>query len=93
MYMSYQIDNYDDLQFNKEKDKLKAIGPLHLVQYIRSSVEILMNMKLEELEQQKKEDKLNESKNSIKSKEGPPIEYEEIMQKLEGEIRNHIRAN
>jgi hypothetical protein len=52
-----------------------------------------MSMKLEELEQQRKEGKtLNDSKISTKSKEGPTSEYEEIMQKLEGEIRNHIRV-
>jgi hypothetical protein len=52
-----------------------------------------MNMKLEELEEQRKNAKImDESLSSIKSKDGPSTEYEEIMQKLEGEIRTHIRV-
>ena len=70
---------------------LRELSPIELIEYVRSSIEILMNLKLEELEQQRKEAKeIDESFSSIRSKEGPPQEYEEIIQKLEAEIRSHI---
>ena len=54
-----------------------------------------MNLKLEELEQQRKEVKHQEdiSLSSIKSRDGLSTEYEEILQKYEAEIRTHIRVN
>lgn len=90
----YQIDHYSENTFENEKDVLKGMSPLQLVDYIKSSIEILMNLKLEELEQQRKDAKMQNdvSLSSIKSKDGPSTEYEEIMQKLEEEIRTHIRV-
>ena len=69
--------------------------PLELIEYIKTSIEILMNLKLEELEMQRKEARIrdeDESLSSIQTKDGPPQEYEEIIQKLEADIRTHIRV-
>ena len=48
---------------------------------------ILLNLKMEESEKQR----LNSSADSTAASEGPPKDYEEIIQKLEGDVRNHIR--
>ena len=63
-----------------------------MIEYIKSSIEILMNLKLEEheLEQQlRKEDKTIDSEASLGE---PPKDYEQMLHKLEGEVRNHIRV-
>ena len=45
-----EIDNYNEEQFKKEKEALKEADGFTLIDYIKSSVEILMNMKIEENE-------------------------------------------
>lgn len=43
-----QIDNFNEDQFNKERDRLLKFDSLTVLDYIRTSIEILMQMKLEE---------------------------------------------
>ena len=43
-----EIDNYDEKQFLGEKDAMSQVDGFTLVDYIKSSVEILMNMKGED---------------------------------------------
>lgn len=43
-----EIDNYTEEQFKKEKEALREVDGFTLIDYIKSSVEILMNMKIEE---------------------------------------------
>jgi hypothetical protein len=108
-----EITKYDHDMFDQEKDKLRQIEPSTIIEYIRSSVEILMNLKQEEFEANKKGRKKAKSKpqkliddscellsmtsQSLcstleKFKDGPPQEYEEAIQKLEGDVRMHIRV-
>lgn len=46
-----EIDNYNEDQFKKEKEQMKDVDGFTLIDYIKSSIEILMNMKIEENEQ------------------------------------------
>lgn len=103
-----EISNYDESVFEKEKDKLRELSPHTVLDYIKSSVEILMNIKSEERKGKKKKDKplrfcdesddiLSATSQSLWStleqfKDGPPKEYEEAIQKLEGDVRMHIRV-
>lgn len=51
-----QIDNYSEELLAKERKKLKDVEASTLVEYIKTSIEILMNMRLEEyqlMQQQK----------------------------------------
>ena len=105
---SDEIDEYDTVKFQKEKDKLEQLELITIVEYIKSSIEILMNMKLDESEQKnstkyrpssrpyfKRDDKplfSSEAGKSAISDYEPPKEYEKVIQKLEGDIRNHIRV-
>jgi hypothetical protein len=45
-----EIDNYTEEQFRLEKDQMKEVDGFTLIDYIKSSIEILMNMKIEENE-------------------------------------------
>lgn len=46
-----EIDNYTEEQFKQEKELMKEVDGFTLIDYIKSSIEILMNMKIEENEQ------------------------------------------
>jgi hypothetical protein len=50
---SEEIDNYDTNQFEKEKERLDQLSLLNIVDYIKSSIEILMNMKLDDSDKDK----------------------------------------
>lgn len=43
-----EIDNYNEEFFNEEKRQLKEVDGFALIDYIKSSIEVLMNMKVEE---------------------------------------------
>ena len=47
---SEEIDHYDSNQFENERNKLNQQSLVTIVEYIKSSIEILMNMKLDENE-------------------------------------------
>ena len=53
-----EIDNYTEEQFKKEKELMKEVDGFTLIDYIKSSVEILMNMKIEENDNQSSEEKV-----------------------------------
>jgi len=44
-------DNYTEEQFKIEKEQMKSVDGFTLIDYIKSSIEILMNMKIEENDQ------------------------------------------
>jgi hypothetical protein len=43
-----EIDNYTEEQFREEKRQMRNVDGFTLVDYIKSSIEILMNMKIED---------------------------------------------
>lgn len=43
-----EINNYDESMFEKEKQKLREVNSHTILDYIKSSIEILMNLKSEE---------------------------------------------
>ena len=79
-----QIDDFQEEKFKTEKENLKSINPFVILEYIRTSIEIIMNMKLD--------NEKNQVESNSKASLEPPSEYESIIQKLEAEIRNHIRV-
>lgn len=46
-----EIDNYTEEQFKIEKKSMLEVDGFTLIDYIKSSIEILMNMKIEENDQ------------------------------------------
>ena len=53
-----EIDNYNDKQFKDEKKALEQTPSLTVVDYIRSSIEILMNLKVEDHQEEKERKEL-----------------------------------
>lgn len=45
-----EIDNYDETMLLKERQRLREVDLLTVLDYIKCSIEILMNMKMEENE-------------------------------------------
>lgn len=46
--VAIQIDNYSEEMLGKERKRLKDVGAFTILDYIKTSIEILMNMKMEE---------------------------------------------
>ena len=52
-----EIDEYNKQLFEKEKEELSGVDGFDLIDYIKSSIEVLMNMKMEETDQTGFDDK------------------------------------
>ena len=59
---SDEIDRYDTNQYDKEREKLDKLSLINIIEYIKASIEILMNMKLDENEQKSIKDHRPSSK-------------------------------
>ena len=75
MNVSSQIDNFNEDQFTKERDRLLKFDSLTVLDYIRTSIEILMQMKLDE-------EKLAAAQSGINSN------VQDNKQKLKRELSN-----
>lgn len=69
-----------------EKARLQKLDTFLLIEYIRSSIEIAMNMNTEQ-----KEESHNLGKSEEASIQDIRKGYEIVIQKLEEEVRGHIR--
>lgn len=86
---SQEIEQYSEEKLEEEREILKRADEMLIIGYIKTSVEILMNLRSEEQEMSKEE---SNSMYSEKSQGDPPKKYEKLLQKLEDETRNHIRV-
>lgn len=99
----------------EERRNLRDTDPFTIIEYIKSSIEILLSLKLEEKETELRtqfEKTINKKKRrvdtehfmdeqpstasvvsnlTISSMPEPPKDYETVIQKLEGDVRTHIR--
>lgn len=80
------------------------IPSLTLIGYVKSSIEILVEVRAEELikektKKRKNDTKLNKSSNEsddgleIEDLETSPNEYEKLLRKHEADIRNYIKVS
>lgn len=74
------LDKYGNGEYSKEKGKLKLLSPFVVLKYIRTTVDIMTNLRMEESRAVKKDCK--EAVNSVS--------YEKIIQQFEEEARFHI---
>ena len=73
----------------EERERLTDTSPFTILEYIKTSIEILMNMKMEEhqdqMEKNKKQKKKAKDKDgaseteSVISQDGPPSDYEQML--------------
>lgn len=89
----------------KERKRLHKVEPTTLVEYIQTSIEILMQIKSEEMKGSKVKEEVKTGGDFLKKQipnhaesigpgepmAEPPQEYEKLIIKLEGEVRNHIK--
>lgn len=88
------IASYNEEKLAEERSTLLTTDPFLIIEYIKTSIEILMNLRVEELVSLREHQKvLNESTTSAVTPKEPPKDYEEVIQGLEGETRTHIRVN
>ncbi len=84
--MKNQIEQFNNDLLIEEKEKLRKTNPTTIIDYIKNSIDILIDLKVEEkLEAIKK---LNSSDEAEKQNE-----YETLLRKLESDIRLHIKVN
>lgn len=87
-----QIENFNKDKEGFEKDKLLKTSPLLLLDYIRSSIEIIISLKVQEQLELNKVKSSTELNGLSTNDDETPNEYEKLLRQLEGEIRNHIKV-
>lgn len=89
-----KIESYTEESNEVEKEKLKRASPLTIIEYIKSSIEILIDLKaqekLEEKEYNRHQDK--SYSNNLNIGEDETNEYEKLLRKLEADIRCYIKV-
>jgi hypothetical protein len=87
---SSKIENYNEDYLEKEKEKLRKTNPFVIIGYIKSSIEILIDLKVQEKLQEievKKDDFLDH----FDFGDGVN-EYEKLLRKLEADIRSYVKV-
>ncbi|CAI2361215.1 unnamed protein product [Moneuplotes crassus] len=113
LYLDVKIRSSEDLsnetptQKERDREKLSHLSLCAIVSYIKSTIEILMAMKLDESQYKLKEVKYHPRTRPFFKKDDHPCdnsratessgydlnkEYEIAIQKLEADARNHIRT-
>ena len=84
-----QAQTIDENYLSLERKNLEIIPPIDLITYIKTNIEILINMKVSEALSQMRIDPVSfiESHGS----EAPMNEYEELLRKYENNIRTYIK--
>lgn len=90
IYLNFaQIDKFNEEQYEAEKAQLKSVSPFAVLEYIKSTIEILMNIKLDETGTLKSAH--SELTHTLKSQDLEKTQsIETLLQKTEGEVRHHI---
>lgn len=71
-----------------EREKLKEVNINTIMKYIKESIEILINFKIEEAIKLYEK----ELKKKLKMSNITQDDYEKVIRKLESDIRNHIQV-
>ena len=79
LYLHFKIRKSEAEEYNKEREQLKSLSPFLILKYIRTTVAIMNNLRLE------KESTMKKSKGCEES-----IGYEKMIQQFEEETRFHI---
>jgi len=83
--LKFKIENFNNEMLIEEREKLRKTNSLTIIDYIKNSIDILIDLKVEEkLEAIKK---LN-----LSGEEEKQNEYETLLRKLESDIRLHIKV-
>lgn len=97
---------FEPEQLSKERDRLVKLDSLTVLDYIRTSIEILMQLKNQDNTQNEGGRSFRPNRNegdinggaqsdftsTFQSLDFPPREYEQQLQVSEAEVRNHIKV-
>lgn len=86
--IKYKSDNEKEFK-NNELEKIKEINVFKLIDYIKESINIYINYKLDEARNSFNETNCKEKVFTNNDEEV----YEKMIKKLEADIRNHIKVN
>lgn len=86
------MDSFSKEKELKEKEKLSKTSSLIILDYIKSSIDILVNLKVQETLESNKNRGTSELNLLSTNEEDSPNEYEKLLRQLEAEIRNHIKV-
>ena len=78
----------DEIQKNEEREKLRKTNPKIILEYVKSSIDILINTTVKE----KLERISADNSDLINLDETEVNEYEKQLRQVESEIRSHIKA-
>lgn len=71
------MDEYSEEDYEKERRRMKRLSPFMVIEYIRTTIEILLSHRLEHKGQ--------------KTSSAPgSCDYETLLRQMEGESREHI---
>jgi len=82
------VESYSKGKQEEEEESLKEADPFLIIEYVKSSIDILMNCQMERAVQmaEAKREAENESRQDC------PRDLEQLTQSLEAEVRLHIRV-
>ena len=92
---SEEIEKLTSENVNSERQNLKNLSLTDIINYIQSSIDVLVDLKANEKYEQKIQN--DESKDKYINYEDPKDAnglklYEGMLIKIEGDLRNHIRV-
>ncbi len=85
--IKYKCSNNEEFK-NTELEKIKDINVFKLIDYIKESIDIFVNYKLDEARNLTNETNDKQKVFEQNDEEG----YEKIIKKLEADIRNHLKV-
>ena len=86
-----QIEHFDENSSEKEKERLKKANPFTIIDYIKSSIRILIDLNVQE-KLQGREKETEGNMRSFNFDEDQTNEYEKLLRKLEADIRTYIKV-
>ena len=84
LYLSFKLKLSTDLSIESEENTLMKTNPFTVINYIKNTVDILINLQIEEAMQKSKQEEIGSAREDS---------LEKLTQTLETEIRSHIRVN
>ncbi len=83
-----QLEKYDEKAKEQVRQTLRKTNPFTIIEYIKRSIDILVDLKVQE--QLQHNEKIKEDSNF--TFEDSCSEYEKLLRKLESDIRNYIKV-
>ncbi len=81
------------MNLDQEKEELKKSSSFVILDYIKSSIEILIDLKIQEKLENLKYENQNNSQDQVSFYDDEGVnEYEKYLRKMEAENRNHIKV-